>query len=65
MITDFQHRLSESRDMTIFGKRSLQNRKLYLNTHNFLFSHLISTKRTFLESSYQDLSNDVSFDSIR
>ena len=30
MITDFQNRLSVSRDMTIFGKRSLKIRKIIL-----------------------------------
>ena len=31
MIKNFQNRLSGSRDMTIFGKMSLQNRKIILN----------------------------------
>ena len=39
--------------------------KSYLNAHKFRFSHLMSTQLTFLESSYENLSNDVSFDSIR
>ena len=66
MILNFQNKLPQSRDMTILFKRSLQNRKkAYLNANNILFSHLISTGLTFLESSYHDLSNDVLLASIR
>ena len=38
------------RDITIFGKSLMKNRKSYLTTHSFWFSHLISTKSTFLKA---------------
>ena len=47
--------------MTIFGKRSLK----ISYEMPIPFDLVTSTKRTFLESSNQDLSNDISFGLIR
>ena len=60
MIINFQNTLPGSPNMTIFDERSLQTRKIiYKYAHNFLFTHLISTKVTFLKISYQGLLNDI------
>ena len=63
MITNVQNWPSASRGMTIFGKRSLKNRKIILKCPQLLIQSLDfnkTTTTTFLESTYQDLSNDIS-----